>query len=112
MEGMELVSFQIISSVGTAKSMFIEAIYLAKQGKIQEAKQLIKEGDTIFIEGHKAHAKLIQKEATGETIIPQLLLVHAEDQLMSAEGFKTIATEIIDLYQKLFEKNLIDKEND
>lgn len=101
MEGMELISFQIISAVGTARSMYIEAIQEAKKGNIEAARKLIAEGEQIFVEGHKAHASLVQKEAQGEAVIPQLLLVHAEDQLMSAEGFKTIASEFVDLYERV-----------
>lgn len=110
MEGMELVSFQIISSVGTARSMYIEAISASKVGDIEKARQLIEEGEQIFTEGHKAHASLVQKEAAGESVIPQLLLVHAEDQLMSAEAFKIIATEFVSLYEKLLAANVIEKE--
>lgn len=98
---MELISFQIISAVGTARSMYIEAIEEAKKGNIEQARKLIEEGEEIFVEGHKAHAGLIQQEANGESVIPQLLLVHAEDQLMSAEAFKIIATQFIDLYERL-----------
>lgn len=101
MEGMELVSFQIISAVGTARSMYIEAIEEAKNGNIQQARGLIKEGEEVFTDGHKAHAGLIQQEANGESVVPQLLLVHAEDQLMSAEAFKIIATQFVDLYESL-----------
>lgn len=101
MEGMELISFQIISAVGTARSMYIEAIEEAKKGNIEQARKLIEEGEEIFVEGHKAHAGLIQQEANGESVIPQLLLVHAEDQLMSAEAFKIIAEQFIDLYESL-----------
>ena len=101
MEGMELISFQIISAVGTARSMYIDAIEEAKKGNIEQARKLIEEGEEIFVEGHKAHAGLIQQEANGESVIPQLLLVHAEDQLMSAEAFKIIAEQFIDLYESL-----------
>ena len=108
---MELVSFQIISAVGTARSMYIEAIQASKQGDIDKARQLIQEGEDIFVEGHKAHASLVQKEAAGEVVIPQLLLVHAEDQLMSAEAFKIIASEFVCLYEKLLESKAIKQEN-
>lgn len=101
MEGMELISFQIISAVGTARSMYIEAIEEAKKGDIEKARKLITEGEEVFVEGHKAHASLIQQEANGESVVPQLLLVHAEDQLMSAEAFKIIATQFVDLYETL-----------
>lgn len=101
MEGLELTCFQIISTVGTARSLYIEAIQEAKAGNIEKARELVKEGENVFVEGHKAHAGLIQQEASGEKVDVQLLLLHAEDQLMSAEAFKIIATEFIDLYEKI-----------
>lgn len=102
MEGTELIAFQIISAVGTARSSYIEAIQEAKQGHFAEAQKLIADGDEVFTEGHKAHAELLTKEAengAGSTL--SLLIVHAEDQLMSAEAFKTIAQEFIDVYERL-----------
>lgn len=104
MEELELVAFQIISSVGTARSMYIEAIQLAKESKFDEAKALIQEGIGIFNEGHHAHMKLITLEAQGNLKQVPLLIIHAEDQLMSAEGFKIIAEEMIALYEKLENK--------
>lgn len=56
------------STVGTARSCYIEAIQKAKEGKSEGV---------------------------------NLLLLHAEDQLMSAEGFKTVALEMIDVYKRL-----------
>lgn len=104
MEGLELICFQIISSVGTARSMYVEAIQEAKQGNFEEAKKLIKEGEECFVQGHHAHAQLIQQEASGQPTECCLLLLHAEDQLMSAEAFKIIADEFISVYERLEEK--------
>ena len=104
MEGLELTAFQIISSVGTARSCYIEAIQEAKKGNYDEAEQLIQDGDEAFVEGHDAHAGLLQKEASGEAGSIGLLILHAEDQLMSAEGFKTIALEFIDVYKRFDEE--------
>lgn len=101
MEGLELTCFQILSTVGTARSLYIEAIQEAKAGNIEKARELVKEGENVFVEGHKAHAGLIQQEASGEKVDVQLLLLHAEDQLMSAEAFKIIANEFIDLYERI-----------
>ncbi len=106
MEGLELIAFQIISAVGTARSSYIEAIQKAKENDFSGAEQLIKEGDEAFVEGHHAHAQLLQDEAGGAGNNINLLILHAEDQLMSAEAFKTIALEFIDVYKKFqgFEK--------
>ena len=101
MEGLELVSFEIISSVGTARSSYIEAIQLAKENKFDEANAKITEGEEFFNKGHHAHSGLIQKEASGEKSEYSQILMHAEDQLMSAEAFKIIAEEFIDVYKKI-----------
>ena len=104
MEGLELTAFQIISAVGTARSCYIEAIQEAKKSNYEAAEKLIAEGDEAFVEGHDAHAGLLQKEASGEGGNSNLLILHAEDQLMSAEGFKTIALEFIEVYKRFDEK--------
>ena len=44
MEGMELICFNIISAVGSARSDYIEAIHKAKEGKYDEAETLIESG--------------------------------------------------------------------
>ena len=102
MDNLELVSFQIISAVGVAKSFYIEAMKIAEKGDFDLAKAKIKEGDQEFVKGHEAHAGLIQKEANGEKVVPNILLMHAEDQLMSAETIKMMALEIIKLNQRLY----------
>ena len=101
MEGLELTAFQIISAVGTARSCYIEAIQEAKKGNFKQAEDLIAEGEKTFVEGHDAHNELLQKEASGEGSAVNLLILHAEDQLTSAEGFKIIAQEFIDVYRRM-----------
>lgn len=101
MEGIELLSFQMISFNGSARSCFIEAIAAAKEGDFERAEQLMAEGEEQFIEGHRVHAQLIQQEASeGKTEI-NLLLIHAEDQMMSAEMMKIVAAELIDIHKQL-----------
>lgn len=100
---MEEICFEIISNVGEARSNYIEAIQLAKEGKIDEAKALVKEGNACFARGHASHAELLTKEAAGEALEAGLIMIHAEDQLMSAETFSILAEEFIGLYTKLNE---------
>lgn len=101
MEGMELICFQLITAAGSAKSNYIGAIQKAKEGLYDEAETLIAEGDNMMKEGHLPHADLIQKEAAGEDLHMGLILTHAEDQMMSAEVFKIMAEEMIELYKKV-----------
>lgn len=99
----EEISFKIIASVGTARSLFIEAINEAKKGNFELAKNKIMKGHDFFNEGHKVHLELITQEAdeTQDPIKLNLILMHAEDQLMSAESFGILADQFIDVYKKI-----------
>lgn len=101
MEGIELICFQIISAVGMARSSFIEAIKEARKFNFENAATKIKEGDEYFVKGHQCHAELIQQEASGNHLQPNLLLIHAEDQMMSAETIKILAEELIYNYTEM-----------
>ena len=101
MEGTELVAFNIIASVGTARSCYIGAIDAAAEGNYEEAEKMIAEGKEAFNGGHDAHAQLLTAMANGETVEMTLLLTHAEDQLMSAESFGILAEKFLALYKKL-----------
>lgn len=107
MEDFETILFQIISFVGSARSSYIEAIEQARHGDFEKAEELVKSGKDQFNEGHHAHMKLIQKSAAGELEAGncQMLLMHAEDQLMSAEAFGILAEEFMELYKILHKKS-------
>jgi len=106
MEGIELTAFEIISSVGAARSCFISAMHSAREKDFIEAEKLIEEGKQHFLMGHHAHSKLIQEDAAGNHPTINLLLIHAEDQLMAAESFKILANEFILINKEI--KNLKD----
>ncbi len=101
MNDIEMLCFQIISNVGAARSMYIEAIQKARVKEYDDAYKLIEEGQKLYSEGHKAHYELVRKEAAGEEVKLTLLLMHAEDQMMSADSFKVIAEELIELTKEL-----------
>ncbi|WP_375088914.1 PTS lactose/cellobiose transporter subunit IIA [Peribacillus sp. RS7] len=101
MEGMEAVAFQIISNVGTAKSLIMEALYEARDGRYESAEKKLKESRTHMLEGQHAHAGLIQQEASGQKVEISLLLMHAEDQMMSAETISDLVAEMIRMYREM-----------
>lgn len=103
MEELENVSFQIISYAGSAKAKCYEALQAVKAGDFKKAEELLKEGQELFIEAHKVHTQLIQKEAGNEKVEPTLLLIHAEDQLMNAELSREYILEIITLQKEINE---------
>lgn len=97
LEKMQEIAFQIIATVGGAKSMYMEAIYLSRELKFDEAEEKLVEGEAMFAQAHSLHFELVQKEANGEELPFSLLLMHAEDQMLNTETIQLMATEIIEL---------------
>ena len=96
-EQLHLSCFEIISQVGMARSCYIEAMDLACAGDVEQAQEKAAQGDEFYTAGHGVHAQLITQAAQGEAVPVDLLLVHAEDQLMSAEDFKILTERFINL---------------
>lgn len=101
MNEIELVCFKMISTLGAARSAFMEAMVAAKKGNFEEAQSLIEEGQQQRLKGHEIHFELLQKDSSGNRVPFSLLLLHAEDQLMNAELLQVTSEEILALYQRL-----------
>ena len=56
---------------------------------------------TLFRSAHHAQTELIQAEIRGEKAPLNLLMVHAQDHLMTALVVIDLAQEFIDLYKKV-----------
>ena len=97
----EQICVEMISQVGIARSSYIEAIKKAKEGDFVCARTFMKNGRDAYLRGHEVHYELIQREARGEHMQVPLILVHAEDQMMSAEAFQIIAEELIASYERI-----------
>lgn len=97
LEKMQEIAFQMIATVGGAKSLYMEAIYLSRESKFEEAATKLDEGAALFSEAHSLHFELLQKEAIGEELPFSLLLMHAEDQMLTTEVIQLMAVEIIEL---------------
>ena len=101
MDTLEELSFQSISGVGAAKSCYIEALRMSRNGDNILAQKKLDEGYNYYLTGHAAHSKLLQQTAEkADSVKINLLVVHAEDQLMSAETIKLMVEEFMILYNQ------------
>lgn len=102
----ENVAFELILYAGNGRSYSMEAIQEAKSGNYAKADKLIKKASEELGKAHEFQTKLIQAEANGESKPVNILLVHAQDHLMTAITVRDLATEIIELYKvKVGDKN-------
>ena len=95
MDEQEQIVINLIVNSGSARSSAIEAIQYAKADEsLQTAKETVNEA-------HHAQTELIQAEIRGEKAPLNLLMVHAQDHLMTALVVIDLAQEFIDLYKKI-----------
>lgn len=96
--------FGIIASAGAARSMAYEALERAKEGKFDEADDLMEQAEEAGVEAHNAQTSLLTKAARGEDVSVDVLLVHAQDHLMTSILAQELIAQMIELYRRLAEK--------
>lgn len=98
---LETMVFTIIANSGDARSSSMEAISHARNGEFDKAKACLDEANSKLKLVHSEQTKLIQEEAQGKETKLSLLLVHAQDHLMSAMTVRDLAYEFIELYKTI-----------
>ncbi|MGL5616874.1 MAG: PTS lactose/cellobiose transporter subunit IIA [Sarcina sp.] len=98
---MEEIIMNLIIYSGEARSLSMEAIQLAKENKIEEAKELLTKAGEQLGEAHHSQTTLIQNEAAGNKAEVSLLLVHAQDHLMTSITLKDLAVELVEVYSRI-----------
>ncbi|MDK6375289.1 MULTISPECIES: PTS lactose/cellobiose transporter subunit IIA [Aerococcus] len=86
---------------GQAKGYAIEAINLAKEHKTDEADEKMQAAQDTINQAHNYQTKLLESEANGNIENITLLMVHAQDHLMTSITFLDLAKEFIDVYKKI-----------
>lgn len=97
--------FQIILHGGNGKSHAMEAIMLAKNGEIEGAYEKLNEAEEAINEAHHIQTSLIQEEVNGNNSTITLLMVHAQDHLMTSITVKDLAREFVDLYKRISKRD-------
>lgn len=99
-EAVQMASVGLIANAGDAFSHFRAAIDRAREGALEEAEAELAAGRQGIAEAHKAQIDLLACEARGEGLELTLLLVHAQDHLMNAMTFESVAREFVELYRE------------
>jgi PTS system cellobiose-specific IIA component len=94
----------LIAGAGDSKSYSMEAIMHAKVGEFELARSCIEKAKLAMLDTHEVQTELIRNEMLGETSQVTLLMVHAQDHLTTAMLMRDMASEFIDLYEKIANK--------
>ncbi|MEH7034675.1 PTS lactose/cellobiose transporter subunit IIA [Priestia megaterium] len=100
----EMEIFEIISHGGNARGLAYEALQAAEEFDFEKAEDLIKQAAEELGLAHKNQTKLIQAELNGEAAEKTLLMIHAQDHLMTAISEQKLIEHMIRIIKKLAPK--------
>ena len=92
-------SMMLIVHSGDARAAAFHALQEAKAGNYEEAKKLMAES-----QAHHIQTGLLTDEGNGEGPQVNLLLVHAQDHLMTSMLAQELIAELIELHEKKADK--------
>mgnify|MGYP003479861725 CR=1 FL=1 len=95
-----MIAMELVGNAGESRSLSFEALSLAREGNFDEAEEKLKEAKRSMLRAHQIQTQLICKEADGEEIKIGLLMVHAQDHLMTAILARELIEEIISIHEK------------
>ncbi len=95
----EVVAMELVGNAGEARSLAFEALAEAKKGNYEKAEELLEKSKEASLRAHHTQTELICNEADGNKIEIGLLMVHAQDHLMTSILARELITEIIEIYK-------------
>lgn len=99
-ETIQEMSFEIIGYAGNAFSYFYEAVEEMMEENKERAKELYNLGKKELTQAHKLQTYLLISEANGEKVNTNVILIHAQDHLMTTIMYERIAKQMIRILDK------------
>lgn len=100
-EELEEVVMGLIINSCQARSLAYGALKMAKQGDFESAKAMMDQSRLALNEAHLVQTKLIEGDQGEGKMKVSLVLVHAQDHLMTSMLARELVTELIELHEKL-----------
>jgi len=101
---MEQEIFEIITHAGDSRAYAFEALGEAENKNYDKAEELLKKAREELRLAHNTQTKLIQAEINAKGIKITLLIVHAQDQLMTAMSENSLIEKMVRMYKVIHEK--------
>ncbi|MCC5896089.1 MAG: PTS cellobiose transporter subunit IIA [Alkalibacterium sp.] len=103
MEATEIqeVAFSIILESGNARTFVHEGFKLMREDAFEDAEAKLEEANESLVSAHKVQTKLLHDYANGEDVNMDVIMVHAQDHLMTTMTIREVALEMLMLYRKI-----------
>src|SRR5471032_3627767 len=101
MQDLEEVVMGLIINSGQARSLAYSALRKAKEGDFEQAKALMDQSRQSLNEAHLVQTKLIEDDMGEGKMKVSLILVHAQDHLMTWMLARELITERNEIHEKI-----------
>ena len=98
---LEEVVMGLIINAGNARSLAYTALRQAKQGDFAAAKATMEQSRQALSDAHRVQTQLIESDEGEGKMKVSLVLVHAQDHLMTSMLARELVVELIALHEKL-----------
>ena len=96
---LEITMIEIVALSGDARTKLLMAVKKAKEKDFATAKALVDEAQGLLNDAHTSQTDLLTAEARGEVTSPTVLLVHAQDHLMTTMLLRDVIDALMDIYR-------------
>lgn len=105
LQNLEETVMELIINAGESRSCAMQALYAAKAGKWDEVEGLLAESTAASKRAHRVQTALIGLDE-GEGKVPvNLIMVHAQDHIMTSMLARELIEELIEVHRKLETKS-------
>jgi PTS system cellobiose-specific IIA component len=101
LDNLEETVMELIINAGESKSCAMQALYAAKAGKWDEVDGLLQESTAASKRAHKVQTALIGMDEGCGKVSVNLIMVHAQDHIMTSMLARELIEELIAVHRKL-----------
>lgn len=98
-EKLQEISFEIILHSGEARTLVHDAFQAMRRSELDAALKKLDQANESLVKAHKTQTSLLQEYANGEKISMEIIMVHAQDHLMTTMTLREVALEMLVLYE-------------
>ena len=94
-------AFDLISKAGDARSSSMLALQASREGDAERAEEHLEGARRSLLAAHGVQTALVQREAQGDSVPVNVILIHAQDHLMNAMVVADLAAELIAVHRMI-----------
>jgi PTS system lactose-specific IIA component len=99
-EEISMLGFEIVAYAGDARSDLLEALKYARKSEFDKVDPLIAKAQENLNLAHNKQTKMLTLDAQGKDLEIGVIMIHAQDHLMTSLLLKDLILDFVELYKR------------